>query len=120
MKQIAFVVRLKALQLVATGAAAFPLLMHLRGGAVESGELVASTLLTVTAAVASYSMWFYSQRFVGVLTVQGDHGEVIGISVLDFWGHREVRGSTVCDISDATVPWVLSEWHVHMTEWQSE
>lgn len=91
MKQIAFVVRLKSLQLVATGAAAFPLLLHLRGGAVDSGELVASGLLTATAAIASYAMWFYSQRYVGVLALQGEQQGVVTISVLDFWGHREVR-----------------------------
>ena len=91
-KVIAFVVRIKVLQLVASGAAAFPLLLYLRGDSVEPGEVFGSVLLTTFSTIASYMLWFYGRRYVGELAVVGSEDEpYVRISVLDFWGQREVR-----------------------------
>lgn len=57
------------LQLVATGAAALPLLLHLRGDAVTNGELAGSALFTTFAGTASAALWFYGQRYVGELAL---------------------------------------------------
>ena len=57
------------MQLVATGAAAFPLLLHVRGDRVPVGELVGSGILTASAAAACWALWFYGQRYVGELAL---------------------------------------------------
>jgi hypothetical protein len=61
--------RIKILQLVATGAAAFPLLMHLRGDAVALDEVIGSVMLTSCAGLASFALWFYGQRYIGELSI---------------------------------------------------
>jgi hypothetical protein len=64
--------RLKVLQLVATGAAAIPLLMHIRGEHVQMGEIAGSVLLTTFAGTACWSLWFYGQRYVGEMALAWD------------------------------------------------
>ena len=95
------------LQLVATGAAAMPLLLHMRGDTVSTGELFGSALFTTFAGAASCALWFYGQRYIGELTLcnrsqmeraTGAEGSDVAenkhlwvcISTLDFWGRRQV------------------------------
>eukprot|EP00892_Ulva_mutabilis_P000212 jgi/Ulvmu1/10191/UM006_0147.1 len=68
-RTVAFVMRVKVLQLVATGAAALPLLLHLKGEAVDTGEVIGSALLTSFAGIASWALWFYGQRYIGELAL---------------------------------------------------
>jgi hypothetical protein len=57
------------IQLVATGAAAFPLLVHFRGGDVPLNELIGSVILTCSASAACWALWYYGQRYVGELAL---------------------------------------------------
>jgi hypothetical protein len=57
------------IQLVATGAAAFPLLVHFRGGDVPLNELISSVILTCSASAACWALWYYGQRYVGELAL---------------------------------------------------
>jgi hypothetical protein len=57
------------IQLVATGAAGFPLVVHIRGGDVPMPELISSGILTCTAATACWALWYYAQRYVGELAL---------------------------------------------------
>lgn len=53
-----------------------------------------ASALVVGAGAASTALWYYSRRYVGELALL--HGQPgtpprVRISVLDFWGNREVR-----------------------------
>lgn len=56
--------------------------------------------LVVGAGAASGALWYYSRRYVGELALlpSGAPGQPprLRLSVLDFWGNREVRGWGVC------------------------
>ncbi len=62
----------------------------------ESGSSDAAAALALAAccAAASYSLWYYSRRYVGELALL-EGGKVVRLSVLDFWGNREVGGGAV-------------------------
>lgn len=64
-------------------------------GDVTGVQALLAALLIVGSGVASTTLWFFSQRYVGELaalppTAPGGR-ERLRFSVLDFWGKRQVR-----------------------------
>ena len=74
-------------------------------------QLVMATALVVGCAVSSVTLWYYSRRYVGELSLLRDGAKTgsrssatagsappprLCFSVLDFWGRREVRISHAC------------------------
>ena len=60
-----------------------------------------ATALVVGCVTASVTLWYFSRRYVGELSLlTGEPGRPrrLCFSVLDFWGHREVSNVTA-DVS---------------------
>ena len=56
-------------------------------------QTVMAVSLVVGCTVASVTLWYYSRRYVGELSLrQGRRGGAprLCFSVMDFWGNREV------------------------------
>lgn len=80
---------------------------HRLQGSVSTAQLAAAGALLGGCGIASTSLWFFSRRYIGELSVvprlagpgsqpagtepvqQFDSSKVL-ISTLDFWGHRQV------------------------------
>lgn len=81
-------------QLVGIAALAVPINTFLATGHVASTQAVMASALVMGAGVASGALWFYSRRYVGELALlsgsQPGQPPRLRISVLDFWGKREV------------------------------
>ena len=63
-------------------------------GNVSSIQMVMASALVVGCATASVTLWYFSRRYVGELSLlKGSTGQPsrLCFSVLDFWGNREVR-----------------------------
>ena len=60
-------------------------------------QVVMAAGLVVGAGVASTTLWYYSRRYLGELSLlpSGTAGQPprLRFSVLDFWGNREVGGA---------------------------
>lgn len=60
-------------------------------------QVVMASALVVGAGVASATLWYYCRRYVGELALlpSAAPGQPprVRLSVLDFWGNREVRGT---------------------------
>ena len=52
--------------------------------------------LLVGAGVASTTLWYYSRRYVGELALHRGQPAVATLSVLDFWGNRQVQCHGCC------------------------
>lgn len=62
-------------------------------GEVSGVQAVMATALVVGCVAASVTLWYYSRRYVGELSLvhrPGKSGPALCFSVLDFWGNREV------------------------------
>ena len=80
-------------QLAGIAALAVPINTFLATGSLASTQAVMAAALVVGAGVASTTLWYYSRRYVGELAlVVGQPGQppLVRLSVLDFWGNREV------------------------------
>lgn len=85
-------VRLKIFQLAGVAALAIPINTFLVQGSVSSIQAVMATALVVGCGAASVTLWYYSRRYVGELSLRrrpGDGQPHVCFSVLDFWGNRE-------------------------------
>jgi hypothetical protein len=51
------------------------------------------TALVAGCGIASVTLWFFSRRYLGEISLSPSHPGHARFSVLDFWGHREVRTS---------------------------
>lgn len=63
-------------------------------GSVSAVQAVMAGALVTGSAVASVTLWYYSRRYVGELSLVrrlGDTQARLCFSVLDFWGNREVN-----------------------------
>ena len=75
------------------------ILIYLRWvqGSVSSIQTVMATALVVGCATASVTLWYFSRRYVGELSLlRGEPGRPsrLCFSVLNFWGNREVSNIT--------------------------
>ncbi|BDA42295.1 hypothetical protein COCOBI_03-1820 [Coccomyxa sp. Obi] len=85
-------VRLKIFQLAGVAALAIPINTFLVQGSVSSIQAVMATALVVGCGAASVTLWYYSRRYVGELSLRlrpGGGKPLVCFSVLDFWGNRE-------------------------------
>ena len=57
-------------------------------GSISSIQMVMATSLIIGCGVASTTLWWFSQRYVGELSVLVPNK--LCFSVLDFWGNRQV------------------------------
>ena len=57
-------------------------------GSVSGIQMVMATSLILGCGFASTTLWWFSQRYIGELSLVGPH--LLRFSVLDFWGHRQV------------------------------
>ena len=67
-------------------------------GTVSSIQTVMASALVLGCATASITLWYFSRRYVGELSLlRGSAGRPgrLCFSVLDFWGNREVRCSSL-------------------------
>jgi len=55
--------------------------------------VLALTGLAGGMVAASYCLWYYSRRYVGEMALLLPDLQVVRLSVLDFWGNREVSES---------------------------
>ena len=53
------------------------------------------TALVAGCGIASVTLWFFSRRYLGEISLSPSHPGHARFSVLDFWGHREVRASVL-------------------------
>ena len=63
----------------------------------SSIQTVMASALVLGCATASITLWYFSRRYVGELSLlKGNAGRPARLcfSVLDFWGNREVRHSS--------------------------
>ena len=61
-------------------------------------QLGVAGALLAGCAVASTTLWYYSRRYVGELALRPDRPGRVTVSVLDFWGNREVTCCAVCEV----------------------
>ena len=59
-------------------------------GTVPALQLGVAGALLAGCGVASTTLWYYSRRYVGELALRPDRPGRVTVSVLDFWGNREV------------------------------
>jgi hypothetical protein len=62
-------------------------------GSVSGVQIVMASALMVGSAVASVTLWYYSRRYVGEMSLIRQPGSSCArlcFSVMDFWGNREV------------------------------
>lgn len=63
-------------------------------GSVSSIQMVMASALVLGCATASVTLWYFSRRYVGELTLlkggRAGRPSRLCFSVLDFWGNREV------------------------------
>ena len=59
-------------------------------GTVPGLQLAVAGALLGGCGIASTTLWYYSRRYVGELAVRRDRPGRVTVSVLDFWGNREV------------------------------
>jgi hypothetical protein len=85
---------MKVFQLAGIAALAVPINTFLATGSVAGTQVVMASALVVGAGAASSALWYYSRRYVGELALlfphQPEQPPRLRISVLDFWGNREV------------------------------
>jgi hypothetical protein len=67
----------------------------------HKGRLSVGTLAAVAAVVggagaASAALWWFSRRYVGEMALFTPDLRIVQLSVIDFWGHRQVCVSTLC------------------------
>lgn len=86
-------VRAKVFQLVGCSGIALAVAAVMTSPDAGSSDAAAAVALAVCCAAASYSLWYYSRRYVGELALL-EGGKVVRFSVLDFWGNREVGASS--------------------------
>ena len=60
-------------------------------GTVPALQLGVAGALLAGCGVASSTLWYYSRRYVGELALRADRPGRVTVSVLDFWGNREVK-----------------------------
>jgi hypothetical protein len=87
-------VRAKVFQLVGCSGIALAVAAVMASPESGSSDAAAALALAACCAAASYSLWYYSRRYVGELALL-EGGKVVRLSVLDFWGNREVGGGAV-------------------------
>ena len=59
-------------------------------GTVPALQLAVAGALLAGCGIASTTLWYYSRRYVGEVSVRRDRPGRVTVSVLDFWGNREV------------------------------
>ncbi|DBA91034.1 TPA: hypothetical protein ACH3X2_004232 [Trebouxia sp. C0005] len=87
MQAFRLLVRFKIFQLVGIAALAIPINTFLMEGSVSGIQMVMATSLILGCGFASTTLWWFSQRYIGELSLVGPH--LLRFSVLDFWGHRQ-------------------------------
>jgi len=96
-------VRFKVAQLTGIAALAVPITTVLSTGELSLLQGAVATSLLVGSGVASTTLWYYSRRYVGELSLLrattaaaaggGGPPPRVRFSVLDFWGNREVSAA---------------------------
>lgn len=87
MQLFRMLVRFKIFQLVGIAALAVPINTFLVEGSISSIQMVMATSLITGCGFASTTLWWFSQRYVGELSLLWP--KHVCISVLDFWGNRQ-------------------------------
>ena len=105
--------RAKVFQLAGIAALAVPINTFLATGSLASTQAVMAGALVVGAGVASSTLWYYSRRYVGELALvakQPGQPPLVRLSVLDFWGNREVseRVCGSCRHTERQQPWLAA------------
>ena len=59
-------------------------------GTVPALQLAVAGALLAGCGIASTTLRYYSRRYVGEVSVRRDRPGRVTVSVLDFWGNREV------------------------------
>ena len=62
--------------------------LHTLQGSVSGIQMVMASSLILGCGFASTTLWWFSQRYIGELSLMGPH--LLRFSVLDFWGNRQV------------------------------
>ncbi|DBB10648.1 TPA: hypothetical protein ACH3X3_007157 [Trebouxia sp. C0006] len=88
MQTFRLLVRFKIFQLVGIAALAIPINTFLMEGSVSGIQMVMASSLILGCGFASTTLWWFSQRYIGELSLMGPH--LLRFSVLDFWGNRQV------------------------------
>ncbi|KAK9835227.1 hypothetical protein WJX81_007269 [Elliptochloris bilobata] len=95
-------VRLKVFQLAGVAGLAIPINSFLGEGEVTGVQVLLAGLLVVGSGVASTTLWFFSQRYVGELAAlppaAPGGAERLRFSVLDFWGNRQEHVVRAADV----------------------
>merc|ERR1712166_188053 len=92
--------RAKLAQLGAASACALPIATSAMGGDPSAEMLAMSGAILSGCGVASWAMYFYGRRYVGLLTLMVPERQ-LRISTLSFWGLRE---DNVIDLSRVVAP----------------
>lgn len=82
-------VRLKLFQLMGAAGLGGLATTVLSGGEVATGQMAVLGALVTGCGVASTTLWYFSRRYVGEISLLAAHPGHACFSVLDFWGHRE-------------------------------
>lgn len=87
MRMFRMLVRFKIFQLVGIAALAVPINTFLAEGSVSAIQMVMATSLIIGCGVASTTLWWFSQRYIGEMSLVMPNR--LCFSVLDFWGNRQ-------------------------------
>lgn len=82
-------VRLKVFQLLGVAGISVVATTLLSGGPVATLQMGVLTALVAGCGIASASLWYFSRRYLGEISLSPSHPGKAKFSVLDFWGHRE-------------------------------
>ncbi|KAK9817066.1 hypothetical protein WJX72_009013 [[Myrmecia] bisecta] len=90
MQPFRLLVRFKIFQLVGVAALVVPINTWLVEGSVGGLQVALASWLLLGCGMASSTLWYYSSRYVGELSLVVRDGKPhLCFSVLDFWGHRQ-------------------------------
>jgi hypothetical protein len=62
-------------------------------GPVATLQMGVLTALVAGCGIASTTLWYFSRRYLGEISLSPSHPGYARFSVLDFWGRREVRST---------------------------
>ena len=102
--------------------------LHTLQGSVSGIQMVMASSLILGCGFASTTLWWFSQRYIGELSLMGPH--LLHFSVLDFWGNRQViisdsplehrHDNSKCTWTDTIFVWLKAGWMHLLIEWWLE
>jgi len=91
-------VRLKLLQLSGAASIVLPVALVMNGAELSTFEMLGLGALAGGTAGASGSLWYFSNRYIGQISMNASKPDQVLFSTMDFWGNRQDEDIAIRDI----------------------